>query len=79
MSLQIEVARLEPAGDTSRGRFWAKRADGSIKYIRNGEAFEFGLTVAVRKDPRIVVEIDASEPVYCRVLNEGREVQQYGE
>lgn len=72
---QMELGRLAASDEPGRGRMCAHRADGSVRYIRNEEASAFGLTVAVRQEKRIVIETDLSDPVYCRVLNEGKEFQ----
>ena len=70
---QMELGRLAASVDPDRGRMCVFRADGTVRYIRNEEATRFGLTVAVRDNKRIVVETDLSDPIYCRVLNEGKE------
>jgi hypothetical protein len=69
----MELGRLAVSMDLDRGRLCVHRMDGTVRYIKNEEATRFGLTVAVRQDKRIVVETDLSDPIYCRVLNEGKE------
>lgn len=72
---QMELGRLAASVDLDRGRMCVYRADGTVRYIRNEEAARYGLTVAVRDNKRIVIETDTSDPIYCKVLNQGKEYQ----
>ena len=71
----MEIGRLMRPESTARGILCVQRNDGSQRYIRDAEAKKFDLVAKTRKGARIVVETDSSDPVYCRVLNDGREYQ----